>query len=160
VFQKLSLSLKNYENFDANKFLEPTSIIIVDDLPLSYVVSGRKYIEIKNVSFRHLFTFINRLILWHLLLNKTKNLIVNNSFCKIHLFSTRHYIIPNVFTPNKDGTNDLLHMDIQNVASLEMEIFNRWGNLVGVVNSIDPEEGWDGRHVNTGVPVTESVYFA
>jgi len=27
VFQKFSLSLKNYENFDANQFLEPTLII-------------------------------------------------------------------------------------------------------------------------------------
>jgi len=27
VFQKFSLSLKNYENFDANQFLEPTLTI-------------------------------------------------------------------------------------------------------------------------------------
>ncbi|PHR49818.1 MAG: hypothetical protein COA32_01405 [Fluviicola sp.] len=69
------------------------------------------------------------------------------------------YNIPNVFTPNEDGSNDILHMNIQNAASLEMEIFNRWGNLVGVINSTDPEDGWNGRHMNTGAPVSEGVYF-
>lgn len=69
------------------------------------------------------------------------------------------YVIPNVFTPNDDGTNDKLHMDLVNAASFEMEIFNRWGNLVGVVNSVDPEDGWDGRHINSGNPVAEGVYF-
>lgn len=69
------------------------------------------------------------------------------------------YNIPNVFTPNGDDSNDILHMSLENAASLEMEIFNRWGNLVGVVNSIDPDAGWDGRHMNTGAPVKEGVYF-
>jgi gliding motility-associated-like protein len=69
------------------------------------------------------------------------------------------YIIPNVFTPNEDGSNDLLHMDIKNAASLEMEIFNRWGNLVGVVNSTDSEKGWNGQNINTGQPVSDGVYF-
>jgi len=60
----------------------------------NYLVPGRKYIEINpDASGPDLFTFINRVILWQLLLNKTKNLIENNSFCKIHLFTTRHYLI-------------------------------------------------------------------
>ena len=69
------------------------------------------------------------------------------------------YVIPNIFTPNNDGSNDLLHMNLQNAASFEMEIFNRWGNRVGVVDSVDPEDGWDGRDINTGSPVSEGVYF-
>ena len=69
------------------------------------------------------------------------------------------YVVPNVFTPNGDGTNDKLHMDLVNAASIEMEIFNRWGNLVGIVNSVDPDDGWDGRHINSGNPVAEGVYF-
>jgi gliding motility-associated-like protein len=69
------------------------------------------------------------------------------------------YNIPNVFTPNGDDSNDLLHMGLVNAASLEMEIFNRWGNLVGVVNSTDSADGWDGRHINSGNPVLEGVYF-
>jgi gliding motility-associated-like protein len=69
------------------------------------------------------------------------------------------YTIPNVFTPNEDGTNDLLHMNLKNAASLEMEIFNRWGNLVGIVSSVDPENGWNGRHVKTEMPLGDGVYF-
>lgn len=67
--------------------------------------------------------------------------------------------IPNVFTPNNDGVNDLLHFDLDNVARVEVRIYNRWGNLVGLVTSSKKEDGWDGRHRETGQPVTDGVYF-
>lgn len=69
------------------------------------------------------------------------------------------YIIPNIITPNGDGSNDVLDMNISNAESVEIEIFNRWGNLVGTVNSLDPKEGWDGKHKNSGKPVSDGVYF-
>ncbi|MEX2484928.1 MAG: gliding motility-associated C-terminal domain-containing protein, partial [Brumimicrobium sp.] len=69
------------------------------------------------------------------------------------------YTIPNIFTPNKDGSNDFLNMNVNNAESIYMEIFNRWGNLVGIVDSIDPEKGWDGTDHKTGQPASEGVYF-
>ena len=50
--------------------------------------------------------------------------------------------IPNVFSPNGDNQNDefvILGGDIQ---SMELKIFNRWGELI--FESNDQERGWDG----------------
>ncbi|MDX1651974.1 MAG: PKD-like domain-containing protein [Brumimicrobium sp.] len=69
------------------------------------------------------------------------------------------YTIPNIITPNGDESNDVLQMNIVNAKSVYIEVFNRWGNLVGVVDSLDPSKGWDGTDHKSGEPVTEGVYF-
>lgn len=45
--------------------------------------------------------------------------------------------VPNVFTPNKNGFNDLFVIDLNSARLLEevnVEIFNRWGQLIKVSN--------------------------
>jgi gliding motility-associated-like protein len=69
------------------------------------------------------------------------------------------YIIPNVITPNGDGSNDILNMNIINAQSVEIMIFNRWGNHLGTFNSLDLEKGWGGTYKNSGKPVSDGVYF-
>jgi len=68
--------------------------------------------------------------------------------------------IPNVFSPNGDGTNDrLLISAASEVEEIEsMEIFDRWGNLVFAVKNFlpgDPTYAWDGKmrgtEMNPGV---------
>tara|TARA_B100000508_G_scaffold141097_1_gene146935 strand:- start:16417 stop:20313 length:3897 start_codon:yes stop_codon:yes gene_type:complete len=92
-------------------------------------------------------------------------LVVSNGDCadQSSLFivveeSPLNYVIPNGFTPNDDGTNDIFHMNISNAESVEIEIFNRWGNMVGKITSLDPSNGWDGNDFS-GKPVTDGVYF-
>lgn len=69
-------------------------------------------------------------------------------------------LIPNAFTPNSDGMNDRFMvkqdtmLDLE-VESFEMNIYNRWGNLVFTTN--DFTSGWDGRHDGED-PVSE-VYL-
>jgi len=57
--------------------------------------------------------------------------------------------IPNVFTPNGDGPNDMFtiysNKEVEEVVRLE--IFDRWGNLLFINESFPPNEpsyGWDG----------------
>lgn len=64
-------------------------------------------------------------------------------------------IIPNVFTPNNDGANDLFSFNLQGVESFYCVIFDRWGKKVTEWN--DPTMGWDGTNLN-GKDVTEGVY--
>jgi len=52
------------------------------------------------------------------------------------------YYIPNAFTPNKDGKNDLLEIRLDGIASFDMQIYNRWGKLVFRTNDINKK--WDG----------------
>src|SRR5690606_15760390 len=57
--------------------------------------------------------------------------------------------MPNVFTPNNDGANDLFIPVInKGVASMHTMIFNRWGNLVYETN--DPNIEWNGGDLNEG----------
>lgn len=51
--------------------------------------------------------------------------------------------VPNAFTPNKDGKNEvfnLLNTDIQNL--ITFEIYNRWGQMIFQTNNL--KQGWDG----------------
>ena len=64
--------------------------------------------------------------------------------------------VPNVFTPNNDGSNDLFFIDAQYVEEIEYTIFNRWGNLVYRHSIGSP--GWNGK-MQTGGEAAEGVYF-
>jgi gliding motility-associated-like protein len=65
--------------------------------------------------------------------------------------------IPNTFTPNDDGVNDVFNvkgLGLKKEGYL-MEIFDRWGTLVYVSRDID--KGWDG--TIKGVKATDGVYI-
>jgi gliding motility-associated-like protein len=51
--------------------------------------------------------------------------------------------IPGAFTPNEDGNNDVFKIYGEDIATAEIKIFNRWGELL--YTSFDPENGWDGK---------------
>lgn len=69
------------------------------------------------------------------------------------------YALPNVFTPNGDGNNDLYHSLIpySYVESIELEIYNRWGQVI--FTTTDPDVNWDGKHKDNGEPVPDGVYY-
>lgn len=56
--------------------------------------------------------------------------------------------IPNAFSPNDDGLNDVFKPKGIGVEDYELKIFNRWGKLVFESNNI--EVGWDGYVGNGG----------
>ena len=69
-----------------------------------------------------------------------------------------YYRLPNVFTPNDDGTNDLFHpYPYQFVDRIDMTITNRWGHEVFSTN--DPDINWDGTDQKTGSKLPDGVYF-
>jgi gliding motility-associated-like protein len=61
--------------------------------------------------------------------------------------------IPNSFSPNADGLNDVFKPVFTpfglDSKSYELEIFDRWGKLL--FKSNDPNKGWDGSQDNTGI---------
>jgi gliding motility-associated-like protein len=59
------------------------------------------------------------------------------------IFVSDHRIyIPNAFTPDGDGLNDLFMPVGQGIVNLSMQIFDRWGNMVYF--SENETRGWDG----------------
>lgn len=66
-------------------------------------------------------------------------------------------IIPNVFSPNGDGTNDTWEIaGLRNVANCSVEIFNRYGQQV--YNSHGYSNPWDGTWKGKQVPVGTFYY--
>ena len=62
--------------------------------------------------------------------------------------------LPNAFTPNGDGSNDVFLAVANNIVKFEMLIFNRGGSLVFQSNDI--RKGWDGNV--KGEPAENNVY--
>ncbi|MEP7321287.1 MAG: gliding motility-associated C-terminal domain-containing protein [Saprospiraceae bacterium] len=70
--------------------------------------------------------------------------------------------IPNIFTPNGDGTNDYFTIlgDEGNIKTIQLlQVFNRWGGLVFEGRDLlpnDAQSGWDG--TVRGKPSEEGTY--
>lgn len=62
--------------------------------------------------------------------------------------------VPNAFSPNGDGNNEMFYAYGSNVNEFDMMIFDRWGTLM--FESKDLFKGWDGKY--KGSPVQEDVY--
>ena len=64
--------------------------------------------------------------------------------------------VPNVFTPNNDGVNDVFTIQATGVKNIDLQIFNRWG--LKVYSFSGPKAGWDGIEEN-GKAATAGTYF-
>lgn len=62
--------------------------------------------------------------------------------------------IPNSFSPNDDGINDVLYVRGSNISSVNLIIYNRYGQEVFQTNN--QREGWDG--TRNGRPLTAGVF--
>jgi gliding motility-associated-like protein len=65
-------------------------------------------------------------------------------------------IIPNIFSPNGDNINDQFFITSSGLASLTCDIYNRWGQLIFSIKSIN--QTWDGV-MNNGNHASEGTYF-
>jgi gliding motility-associated-like protein len=78
----------------------------------------------------------------------------------IVLCNDNNIFIPNTFSPNNDGVNDIFFPRGTGLFKIQaMRIFNRWGEMVFQKNNVtpnDPAGGWNGRH--NGRLLTSDVY--
>lgn len=68
------------------------------------------------------------------------------------------FAVPNAFSPNDDGINDLFRPflgEIYGIEEFEFAVFDRWGNQVYHSNALE-DQGWDGRH--KGQSLSAGVY--
>ncbi|HRP89570.1 MAG TPA: gliding motility-associated C-terminal domain-containing protein [Edaphocola sp.] len=66
--------------------------------------------------------------------------------------------MPNAFTPNGDGKNDVFSIPNGKYQKLQkFEIYNRWGKRVFYTHN--PLNGWDGVDENNGKPCEQGVYM-
>lgn len=63
--------------------------------------------------------------------------------------------VPNAFTPNEDGFNNIFLIGGGSIKTFEMDIFDRWGELI--FHTKDLKNSWDGTYKGANCPV--GVYF-
>jgi gliding motility-associated-like protein len=87
---------------------------------------------------------------------------VNDYGCKaqdevcIEIIKDFGVYIPDAFTPNGDGLNDVFYVYGYNVTDFTMEIFDRWGELI--FTSGDQLKGWPGTYMGKEVEMGVYVY--
>ena len=62
--------------------------------------------------------------------------------------------VPNTFTPNSDGKNDILYVKSNDLTEIYFTIYNRWGEMV--FETKDLKKGWDGTY--KGMQVDPAVF--
>lgn len=75
------------------------------------------------------------------------------------------YGLPNVFTPNEDGINEVFEpfpkylptIEDQIISEFKIVVFNRWGNVV--YDTTDPYVQWDGKSQQTKLKCSPATYF-
>lgn len=67
-------------------------------------------------------------------------------------------VVPNAFSPNKDGNNDEFIPTISgNLLAYHLQVFNRWGNLL--FDTDIPQFGWDGTNKGKLCDIDTYVYI-
>jgi gliding motility-associated-like protein len=79
-----------------------------------------------------------------------------NALDRVFIRVYQHVTVPNSFSPNEDGTNDLWNLPaINSYPGATVKVMNRYGKLV--FQSSGYEKPWNGKYQNQDVPV--GVYY-
>ena len=65
--------------------------------------------------------------------------------------------IPNIFSPNNDGHNDVLYARGDDIKELDFVIYDRWGEKV--FETTDKTQGWDGTYKGKKLSTAVFSYY-
>jgi gliding motility-associated-like protein len=80
----------------------------------------------------------------------------DTAYTRIIIENESTLYVPNAFTPNGDGVNDMFNVYGIGIQSGTMSIFNRWGQKIFTTDN--PEKGWNGEFGDTGNVCSIGVY--
>lgn len=107
-----------------------------------------------NTTLNYLFTTVGS---YPVVLNASNGICSDTALIVITVLPFPDPIIhvPNVFTPDGDSINDVFWIDVDYAATINVLIFNRWGDLMLEMKNFN--DRWDGK-IN-GNDVSDGVYF-
>jgi gliding motility-associated-like protein len=91
-----------------------------------------------------------------LVVTETSSGCIDTTYLNVNYDGDSYIIVPNVFTPNNDNTNDLFTVKSKGINTLDAEIYDRWGLKLFEWHTVSG--GWDGRSTS-GVPASDGTYF-
>jgi gliding motility-associated-like protein len=93
---------------------------------------------------------------YHVVLIATNGNCTDSTSLDIIVEGKSFMIIPNVFTPNGDGSNDEFRVQNQSITTFNLQIFDRWGIKMFSTETVDT--GWDGKS-SSGTDASDGTYF-
>jgi len=83
---------------------------------------------------------------------------LDSIYYELELFEDFYYYLPNAFTPDGDGLNDVFGIKGWNISedNFELTIWNRWGEKIYTIT--DPNDVWMGNYKDGGHYVPDGVY--
>lgn len=111
-----------------------------------------RFSEETSYVFEHSGTFYIRLLCTN---TETEETVESDSF--IIRITESLLEVPNAFSPNGDGMNDIFKVKHKSLKRFSACVVNRWGQELYRWNLANIDEGWDG--TAHGKPVKEGVYF-
>jgi len=85
----------------------------------------------------------------------------SSGICEEPVIANNELFIPNAFSPNNDGHNDVLRV-LGNASKIEFKVFDRWGEMVYSYTGgeMSAGTGWDGTYKGKELDNAVFVYFA
>ena len=103
---------------------------------------------------------INKTGLYTVLMNN-QNFCYNTDSVFVKAIDCSHgrLVVPNAFTPNGDGVDDIFYPILigDNAHLKSFKVYNRWGTMVFATNQIN--QGWDGKFQGIEQPVGTYVFY-
>jgi gliding motility-associated-like protein len=78
------------------------------------------------------------------------------AFDEVYVIVDGTLYVPNTFTPNGDGFNDLFYALASEVKVFKMYVFDRWG--LKIFESNDLRKSWDGTYGGAAAPIDTYVW--
>jgi len=91
-----------------------------------------------------------------LIITETTTGCLDTAYINVVYDGDSYLIIPNIFTPNDDNTNDVYTIISKGLKTLDVELYDRWGLKMYEWHTI--KGGWDGRTAS-GVQASDGTYF-
>ena len=97
--------------------------------------------------------------MWYTVLARTALGCTARDDIKVTVYKGPDIYVPQAFTPNADGTNDILRAVPVGIASFHyFRLYDRWGKML--FQTTEPSFGWDGKLGGTYQPLGTYVWMA
>jgi len=70
---------------------------------------------------------------------------------------SQSFYMPNAFTPDQDGLNDIFKASVDDYEEFDLKVFNKFGQVI--FHTKDPDQGWNGSYQNNGYYCQPGVYI-
>jgi gliding motility-associated-like protein len=82
---------------------------------------------------------------------------LDTAFATLCILPEVPVFIPDIFSPNGDGNNDVFRLRGHGITNVEFLVYSRWGELV--FSSKDINKGWDGTINGKPQPSGNYIYY-